>query len=325
MVDGLAWRADRVLRPLAYRRYSLARLYTRGKLALTRWERPVLVYTMGKVGSSSLARSLEKAAPELDVLRLHRLVPAQLARDDDLYRKAARPHRGTPAAARLRPHYVWLGQHLSGRIDRPPPDMDRWRVITLVRDPVARNTSSFFQNLFLFFGYDWPRQLQSKSQGQVVAELERLFLASYAQEGWWARHRSEDPRTWFHDELRQTFGVDVFAEPFPTAVGFKIYEQPRARVLLIRLEDLDRCAPAAMQEFLELRAFEVHHHNVASAKGYASLYRRFRESVALPTDYVDRLYGSRLARHFYTERELAHFRSRALRRDARDDVEDGVP
>jgi hypothetical protein len=313
--NGLAWRADRVLRPLAYRRYPLARLYTRATLAVTRLKRPLLVYTMGKVGSSSLARSLQKAAPELDVLHLHRLVPEHLARADDLYREAARGHEGTPAARTFRPHHVWLGQHLSGRIDRGPPGGDRWTVITLIRDPVARNVSSFFQNLFLFFGYDWAGQLLSKSPDTVVADLERLFLGSYARERWWALGKDANPLTWFDDELRTVFGVDVLAEPFPTDIGFKIHEGPRARVLLIRLEDLDRCAPEAIQAFLGLRAFEPQRRNVASGKPYASLYRRFVESIDLPTEYVDRLYGSRVARHFYTERELASFRSRALRGD----------
>jgi hypothetical protein len=81
------------------------------------------------------------------------------------------------------------------------------------------------------------------------------------------------------------------------------------------LEDLDGCAPAAMQAFLGLPAFELQRRNVAAGKRYASLYRRFVESVELPAEYVDRLYGSRVARHFYTERELESFRNRALRQD----------
>jgi hypothetical protein len=315
ITNGLAWRADRVLRPLAYRHYPLARRYELATLAVSRWTCPVLVYTMGKVGSSSLARSLEKAAPEFDVLHFHRLVPERLARADDLYREAARRHGGTPAAQMGRARHVWLGQYLSRRIDRGPPGGNRWTVITLIRDPVARNTSSFFQNLFFRVGYDWAEQLQSKSLDAVVADLGRLFLDSYAREDWWALSKDENFLTWFDDELRQTFGIDVLAEPFPTDIGFKIYEGPRARVLLIRLEDLDGCAPAAMQAFLGLPAFELQRRNVAAGKRYASLYRRFVESVELPAEYVDRLYGSRVARHFYTERELESFRNRALRQD----------
>lgn len=311
---GVIWRADRAVRPLADRWYRLARLYTRATLALSRWERPVLVYTMGKVGSSSLAHSLRVAAPELDVLHVHRLVPEHLARAEHVYREAARRHRGTPAGRGIRPRHVWLAQRLSSLIERPPPGADgRWTVITLIRDPVARNTSAFFENLFLFFGYDWAQALRLKPETAVAAELGELFRASYARERWWSEGKDANPLTWFDEELRETFGVDVFDEPFPTEVGFKIYERERARVLLVRLEDLDRCASVAMQELLGPSGFEVHRRNVAHDKGYASLYRRFSEVVELPADYVDRLYDSRIARHFYTERERAAFRSRALR------------
>lgn len=316
VANGLAWRADKVLRPLAFRRYSVARLYTRATLALTRWERPVLVYTMGKVGSSSLMHSLQKAAPDLDVLHVHHLVSENLSRKDALYRHAAHRRRGTPIARMFRSEHVWLGQHLNGLIDRPPPHGGRWTIITLIRDPVARNTSAFFQNLWLIFGFDWAEELRSKPQGDVVSELKELFRGSYADKDWWSEGKDTDALTWFDEELRRAFGIDVFDEPFPREDGFKIYEGARAQVLLVRLEDLDRCAPAAMHQLLGLSGFQLHRRNVALDKGYALLYRAFLESMEFPVDYVDRLLGSRAARHFYSETELEEFRRRALRSGA---------
>lgn len=309
--------AKSLLRPLketfrsvAVRSYSLSRLHTRISLAFSRFENPVLIYTMGKVGSSSLEYSLRSAAPELDVLHLHWLVTENLARDERVYREAARRHRGTAAARKFRPRYIWLGRHFSSRVKRDRPDGSRWDVITLVRDPVARNVSSFFQNLLLFFGYDWAEELRLKAEGTVVAELCELFRASFLQEDWVNSGKDSDPLTWFDEELLRTFGVDVFEDEFPKEVGFTILDRPRVRVLLARLEDLDRCVAPAMEQFLGLTGFALHRRNVGLEKGYSSLYRRFVESVEFPKEYLDRLYDSKVSRHFYTEKELAAFRAR---------------
>jgi len=116
--------------------------------------------------------------------------------------------------------------------------------------------------------------------------------------------------TWFDRELKSVFGVDVYAIPFDPAKGYEIYESEKARVLLVRLEDLRSRAPVAFGDFLGLGDFRLADTNVAEAKGYADVYRRFVASVRLPHDYIERMYDSRYARHFYSEDELDAFRLR---------------
>jgi len=301
-------RVDRELSALAFRRYETARLYTRARLQLAPLRAPILIYTVGKVGSSTVADSLSAHGVGASLYHLHWLTPERLAHDEAIQRAASARHRGTPLEAHFRPRYVWRGQYLCERVRRPPPGGGRWKIVTLVRDPLARNVSSFFQNLPLL-DYDYRARLAARSEDEVVGELLALFESAYlAPAG--VTDRDGDPLTWFDDELARVFDVDVYAQPFPTAQGYARYGSERADVLLLRLEDLDRCARTAFGEFLGLQGFALRHQQVAEEKAYASLYRRFRAALRVPEPQLDRIYGSRYGQHFYTDAERAGFRSR---------------
>jgi hypothetical protein len=189
-----------------------------------------------------------------------------------------------------------------------PSDMV-WNVVTLVRDPVRRDVSSFFQNLELMFDV-WPAdELRSRSAEDVAASLVELFLDTYVRSNS-PREFDADPLTWFDTELKQVFGVDVFAKPFPVSRGYDRYSSANARVLLLRLEDLDRVARTAFAEFLGATVEKVVQSNDAADKVYSAVYSRFKSLLELPSEYLDRMYCSSYSKHFYSEQELAGFRSR---------------
>jgi hypothetical protein len=269
---------------------------------------PVLVHTLGKVGSTSVAASLESRLRDREVCHVHWLDPRNIRRDEGLHRARARRHRGRPEMQRLLPKYAWLGARLSSAISKAG-DSVTWDVVTLVRDPIPRNVSSFFQNLETLFDV-WPaKELVKRSVDDVASGLVELFLRSYVEDSP-TTSGDADPLTWFDEEFAPVWHVDVFREPFPAEPGFVEIEAPNARVLLLRLEDLDRVAGAAFARFLGLEDFAISRSNVAADKEYAALYARFKERLALPPEYVDRVYSSRYATHFYTAEELDGMRRR---------------
>ena len=109
-------------------------------------------------------------------------------------------------------------------------------------------------------------------------------------------------------EGRCLFGVDGYDQPFAPARGYAVYHSDTADVLLLKLEMLNQAAPAAVRDFLGLSAFELVESNTADDKSYADLYKAFRRQLRLPDAYLDRVYGSRFARHFYSPAELDAFR-----------------
>jgi len=50
--------------------------------------------------------------------------------------------------------------------------------------------------------------------------------------------------------------------------------------------------------------------NEATQKAYAETYRDFLATARFPASLLDQAYGSRYARHFYADSELARFRRR---------------
>ncbi len=246
----------------------------------------VIVYQMGKVGSITVAHSLRyyygRVASPVQVHHVHLLNHLDEA-ESELKRQS--DPRGD-----LESIQGW--QRVRNLIDQNP--QKRWKVISLVRDPVARSVAWFFHKLD-YVAPDWQAQ---REQGPLfLEELQRKFLDTDGA-------NPEIPDHWFNTQLLPIFGIDVFAEPFPKDVGYKIYEQsPRASLLIFRLEDLNECAGTAMSQFLGLNDFSLVHSNVADDKDYAEVYRAFKR-LPLPQSFVDAMYSTRFARHFYTEQEL---------------------
>lgn len=242
---------------------------------------PIIIYQMGKVGSSTILASLE--ALDLDVPLIH----AHYLNDLDELEKNTRLTFPYPDEA--------LGQLRKGRAIRKQIDNDpatTWNLVSLVRRPIARDVSAFFQTLDSFV----PDLRDRVSHGTIsIDELAEVFV----QEQY---HHADD--YWFDFQVKPLFGIDVYAEKFPVERGYKIFEGKKARLLVIRLEDLDSRGSIAMQEFLGLRNFVLIRTNVGEEKTYASLYRRFLTEASLPTEYLDDMIGSRYANHFYTRSEL---------------------
>ena len=282
----------------------LARVYYHHTLyreSLQYTEPPLIIYQMGKVGSKTIRKSLRAIGLDRPIFHVHFLSPERVARTE----KERRKYLGTKRMGLLR--HVWQYQYLRKQLESGL-DGKKWKVVTLTREPIGRNISTFFENLEvepLDAGHRY--RIQSDYYGfegvftmEDVDELARLFFE---------RLYHDRPLVYFDEEIKGVIGIDVFASEFPTSKGYKIYEGERADVLLIRVENLDDCARDAFAEFLGIEGFTLTNTNIGSAKAYAPLYKKFRESVILPEDYVERMYASKYMRHFYSEEEIARFRA----------------
>jgi hypothetical protein len=301
----------RALQTLDSHSYAFAKARFRVRYRSRSKQRPALVYTPGKVGSSSVASALAQALAPRGVAHLHFLTPDALGRDEQHFRNRARAYRGAPKARRFLPYYVWLGEQVRRAVDEAPSGTV-WDVVTMVRDPVQRNVSAFFQNLESAEDVWVAEELRHRHADDIADELVGRFLEAYVHAD---EHPSTDanPLTWFEDELKPVFGIDVFATPFPTSRGYDSYQSASARLLLIRLEDLSTVAERAFSDFFATAVGMEQPQNTAETKAYGDVYSRFKRRLALPTDYLDRLYSSRYARHFYTEPERESFRLRWAR------------
>jgi hypothetical protein len=245
-------------------------------------QEPIIVYQMGKVGSSSMYWSLDALRLNVPVYHLHYLNDA-----DQIAMWAKKTLRVHDRELKM----VALAKKLKDKIDRDLAP--RYHLITLVRAPIPRNLSTYFHNIDSYF----PNVLERvNSHSLSFQELADYFINEF--------HEST-PERWFDRQVRDIFGLDVYAKPFARERGFQIYEHDNVRMLLIRLEDLNRVATAAMREFLHIPDFALVPANVGENKMYGGLYKEFLASLRLPCEYTEKTNSSQYARHFYTEQELA--------------------
>jgi hypothetical protein len=116
---------------------------------------------------------------------------------------------------------------------------------------------------------------------------------------------------WFDRELKTVFGVDIFAEPFDHARGYRIIETPRAKVLVLRMEDLDRALTPSLREILPSSpTLGMVRANVRAETEEAAIYRGVKERLRLPKAVVEQVYSSRYVQHLYSPDMVERFRAR---------------
>jgi len=248
---------------------------------------PIVVYQMGKVGSSTIKTSLVNLRLGMPVYQVHWL--AQESIDQVLANHA--DAKKVPAS------HIWESQFLCRKIVRGIEGKN-WKIVTLVREPIARNLSAFFQNIHKWFP-DFNSRFQSRSI--TIEQLIDCFLEEFPH---------HEPLNWFDSEMKKILKIDVFACDFPQSQGYKIYEGSNVSVLLLRTEDIHQCSRDAFQEFLGIEDFEVINDNTSNEKEYFPAYREVLDSIRLPDGYLDRMYSSKLSQHFYCREAISRFREK---------------
>jgi len=249
---------------------------------------PLIVYQMGKVGSSTIVASLKALDSSWPVYHIHTLTQEGIEAREQIYRRMVENSSTTyfPRAKHLlvsRYLRKALTKGLSGK---------KWKVITLVRDPIARQLSEFFQTI----DYWLPDFNQKYQENSVDVETAiNTFLG---------RCQQNQEFDWFENDLKLSLGIDVFASDFPKSKGYKIYSGDQVELLVLKLETLNTYASNAFADFLGVANFNLINTNIASEKAYAQAYKKFRKLIVLPESYIDNVYSSVYARHFYSEEEL---------------------
>ena len=238
---------------------------------------PILIYQMGKVGSSSVYHSLRQASLPNAILHLHFI-------SEDVNRHI-RTYESTYQIAA--PYDYYLGRAIGRRL-RAIPD-SACKLISLVRDPMAFILSDLFQNRF-------QRQGAFRSPtGGIDLSAVNAYVA----------RRLEDPSLfnyvfeWFDRELHRVFHIDLFSQPFPVDDGYGAYQHGRTELLVIRTENLTAVGPAAIGNFLAVpRPVKLERHNVRSMSRDRDAYRAIRQAIVVPRDVCERVYASRFVQHF---------------------------
>ncbi|MEZ5245345.1 MAG: putative capsular polysaccharide synthesis family protein [Acidimicrobiales bacterium] len=240
---------------------------------------PVIVFQMGKVGSTSVSSSFPTAGHPLAV-QTHHLHRPRIEAAKQWSRE-----RGLP----IRAHFFHADAVARRVVEKGRP----FKLITLVREPVGRSVSNFFHNFERFVGVPLARSSHS------TEELTEILVA---------HERQLDEGRWFQREFEPVLGVDVYEHPFPHAEGVQVIPSAGGEILVLRLETPDDAKERAIAAFLGEADFSLASANVGDAKEYGDSYQRFRREAVLPDDFLERKLSTQYATHFYSEAERADVR-----------------
>lgn len=169
-------------------------------------------------------------------------------------------------------------------------------MVTLVRDPIARNLSSYFEHL---------DSIWRTAGAHRVVPFDELCA------GFLERYTHREPLTWFDDELRPVLGLDVYAQPFP-AKGSLIVASDTFDALVLKAEAPDTEKQRALAAYLGVAVAPIRPANrtAGTVKGLA--YSRFVREVRLPATYVDSMLDAWYTRHFFSDAERETMREKYL-------------
>lgn len=252
-------------------------------------EKNIIIYQMGRVGSKTIEYSLKERG--LSPFHVHTLNHDARKKYDKVMSKYK---QGSQIYLKYKKKLTEI-ELLQEKIRTDTGK--RWKIITLVREPVGRNVS-------LFFHYLRNRDRKRLEKLDSINALKKYFIKKDTLDG---LNYHNTPLQWLDDEMKEVFGIDVYQTHFPCEKGYEIYTGENADVLLIRMESLNNCYNQAFNKFMGLDDFSLAVKNVAR-KGDCLKCEEFLATAVLPTEYLDRMYTSRYATHFYSQAEIKHFR-----------------
>nr|MCU0601004.1 putative capsular polysaccharide synthesis family protein [Desulfobacterales bacterium] len=221
----------------------------------------ILIYQMGKVGSTSVYDSLKKAGLRQPLFFVHFL-------SDDLpeYKQIHLDGGIVPA-----PYHIELGMALR-RVIKKQRGKIHYKIISMVRDPIARQISDVFEN----------PDLMGENIKNASGLIDKKKTFDYLTRKLASEDAFDYVFTWFDKELKAVFGIDVFSKPFDRDSGWTIYKGEHAEALIIRLEDLSGIGEDAITKFLETpHRISLVKANVRSDTKESEVYRYVKDIVRL--------------------------------------------
>lgn len=241
---------------------------------------PVIVLTPGKVGSSSVYSTIKKETKH-PTFHIHLLSKKGIA-------KSTKSHISSDRKSR--PLHLIVSKLLERKLKNYTRKIF---VITIVREPISREVSAFFQNSEMYKNTLENSKLEIDTN--KAKELLQIKLGTKMMEGL---------EQWFDQEINQNFEIDIFSEPFNEKEKHIIFKKEKVSLLLMRMEDLNIVFPSAIKEFLNLeRELGLQNSNVADNKHYAESYNKIKSDLKFKKEKIDQILNSKYFKHFYKEKE----------------------
>lgn len=254
--------------------------------------RTFIIYTMGKVGSTSIYEALKKAGGKQPlVYHVHFLSANQIKRITGKYLSA-----GNPEIKRVPLRSIWknnLDHLVSSRILSDVKIKQNSILISLVRDPIDTYLSHIFQN---------PRVHRPElldENGMISREKVQDYINNNM-----GSYRPEEDfiANWFKTEFEVYTGFNVYDQPFDHTNGVLVAKNSKFDILIFDLRKVEKMINPSLEGLMnEKLNVEVGRKNVRSVSTEGALYSEIKKSIVFDKKYLEKVYSTQYAMHFFDE------------------------
>ncbi len=242
----------------------------------------ILVYTMGKVGSSTIQNTIKHYYPEAIVFQPHFLSDTYInnqLKESNHYEKNFQ-----------------VAQTVKSTLKKYPNN--RIKLISIVRDPISRDISNIFQNPVDFIGNNSIDHYNVNELIKIYKEKEKHYYTLH----------------WFDDEFKHFTNLDIFDFPFNKQSNYSIITTEKFDLLLIKMEHLNTMGVDVINSFLNLKLPSLLISNTGEGKSSNAIQKEFKQKYIPDTHTLNSVYNSKLVQHFYSQHEIEAMKNKWLKK-----------
>jgi len=254
----------------------------RFKLLNLKEKPPVIILTPGKVGSSSVYYTLKKNLTENSIFHIHYL-------SEDGIKKSKINH--LKSDRKSLPLHLMVSELLYKKLKSYNGKI---KIITIIREPISRSLSSFFQNIN-FYKKTIENDNLTVNETIALKIIQKDIINSV---------KSIDQ--WLLSELLNNFDVDIYSQEFPKENRYVIFKNTNIELLLLKMEDMNDVFNKSTKDFFrKTNGIILEKHNVGEAKYYSDQYIKIKRNIKLDDTILTNIISSNYFNHFYKEDTIA--------------------
>ena len=236
---------------------------------------PIVILTPGKVGSSSVYYTLKEKLKNNNIFHIHFLSKEGIKRAKQIHLNSDR---------KSLPLHLITSELLFNKLIKYDKQV---KVITIIREPISRSVSSFFQNLDFYKDSIEDSKL-AVNESKAVKIIEKDVSNSVL-----------DINKWLNFEIKENFNIDIYNKKFPKE-KYVIFKNKKVDLLLLKMEDLDDVFTNSTKYFLdEKEGIILENHNIGEKKYYSSTYQKLKNNINIDYTTLKKIKSSKYYTHFY--------------------------
>jgi hypothetical protein len=189
----------------------------------------------------------------------------------------------------------FLGLYIKFLINIPN---NKCKIITIVRDPIARDISMMFQlSHVLIYEYVMENKKVKREEKNLMDFLDDIYFKLY---------NKEYALEWFDSEFKRTTGIDVYKYEFDKNNGYQLINEKNYNILILKFEKLEELGNI-IANFLKIEDFKLIKSNRAEGKWYSIIYENYKKGKKYNKQFLVETYSSKYVKHFYSKEEINKF------------------